>query len=94
MLNPWLTLSFKAFQLGLDAQKVVALRMMRLASGGTRAEVEASRMVVEKAAAVTEAQIATTAAAMAGHKDHVVAGKVLKVFRKRVRANKRRLSRR
>jgi hypothetical protein len=32
MLNPWLTLSIKAFQLGLESQSVVALRMMRLAS--------------------------------------------------------------
>jgi hypothetical protein len=70
MLNPWLTLSFKAFQLGIDAQRVVALRMMHLASGGARTEVETSRMVVEKAAAVTEAQIAATVAVMAGHKDH------------------------
>jgi hypothetical protein len=31
---------------------------------------------------------------MTGSKDHVVAGKTLDVFRKRVRANKRRLSRR
>ena len=40
MLNPWLALSFKAFQLGIEAQSVVALRMMRLASGGvgTRAD--------------------------------------------------------
>ena len=37
---------------------------------------------------------AAAAAAMAGHKDHVIAGKALKVVRKRVRANKRRLSRR
>ena len=29
MLNPWLTLSFKAFQLGIKSQSVVALRMMR-----------------------------------------------------------------
>ena len=29
MFNPWLDLSFKAFQLGLETQSVVALRMMR-----------------------------------------------------------------
>ena len=51
-------------------------------------------MVSEKAAAAVEAQVAATAAAVAGHRDHVIAGKALKVFRKRVRANKRRLSRR
>ena len=36
MLNPWFALSFKAVQLGIDAQNVMALRMMRLASGGKR----------------------------------------------------------
>jgi hypothetical protein len=94
MFNPWLDLSFKAFQLGLEAQSVVTLRMMRLASGGSRGQAEASRMVSEKAVAAVEAQVAATAAALAGHKDHVIAGKALKVFTKRVRANKRRLSHR
>ena len=48
MLNPWLALSFKAFQLGIEAQSVVALRMMRLASGGVGTQAEMGRMVVEK----------------------------------------------
>jgi hypothetical protein len=93
MLNPWLTLSFKAFQLGIEAQSVVALRMMRLVSGGAGTRAEMGRMIQEKAAAIAEAQFAATAAAVAGNKDHVIAGKALKVFRKRVRANRRRLSR-
>jgi hypothetical protein len=93
MLNPWLVPSFKAFQLGIEAQGVVALRMTRLVSGGgTQAEM--GRMIVEKAAAVAEAQFAATTAAAAGNKDHVIAEKALKVFRKRVRANRQRLSRR
>jgi hypothetical protein len=50
-------------------------------------------MISEQTAAIFEAQITTTAAAMTGHKDHVIVGKTLKVFGKRVRANKRRLSR-
>jgi hypothetical protein len=92
MLNPWLALSFKTFQLCVDAQSVIALRMLRLASGSAGAQAEMGRMAIEKAAAVTEVQVAATAAVMAGQKDHVVAGKALKVFKKRVRANKRRLS--
>ena len=90
----WFALTFKTIQLGLDAQSVIALRMMRSASGGPAAEAEMSRMVVDKAEAIVEAQGAATAAVMTGSKDHVVAGKTLDVFRKRVRANKRRLSRR
>lgn len=94
MFNPWLDLSFKAFQLGMESQSVIALRMMRLASGGRRSQTEASRMVSEKAAAAVEAQIQVAAGILTGQKDHVIAGKALKVIRKRVRANRRRLSRR
>jgi hypothetical protein len=94
MFNPWFALTFKTMQLGLDAQSVIALRMMRLASGGAKTKAEMSRMMIEKASAVAEAQVSATAAVMAGRKDHVVAGKALNVFRKRVKANKRRLSRR
>jgi hypothetical protein len=51
-------------------------------------------MIMEKTAAVAEAQFAAATAAAAGNADHVVANKALAVFRKRVRANRRRLSRR
>ena len=62
MLNPWFALSFKAVQLGIDAQNVMALRMMRLASGGTPAQNEMTRMVIEKATAAGEAQLAAVGA--------------------------------
>jgi hypothetical protein len=93
MLNPWLALGMKAFQLTVEAQTVIALRMLRLAAGGARMEAEAARMVSEKVLAAGEAQAAATAAAMRGSKSHVVAGKVLRAYRKRVKANRRRLSR-
>jgi hypothetical protein len=94
MLNPWITLSFKAIQLGIEAQNVVGLRLMCLASGGQDSRAEFGRMIVEKGEAVAEAQFAATAAAAAGNKDHVIVEKTLDVFRTRVRANSRRLSRR
>jgi hypothetical protein len=94
MFNPWLELSVEAFWLGVDAQNVVALRLLRVASGGPRAQTELNRMVTEKIAAIAEAQGAATTAFMSGSKDHATAGKVLNVFKKHVRANKRRLSRR
>ncbi len=93
MLNPWLALSFKAVQMSVEAQSVIALRMLRLASGGARMEAEATRMVTEKVAAAAEAQAAAAGAAIRGHPQHVIADKALKVFKRRVRANKRRLSR-
>lgn len=93
MLNPWFSFGLKAWQIGLEAQSVIALRMLRLAAGGARAEAEASRMVTEKVMAAGEAQMAATMSAMGGHKEHVIAAKALNVYGKRVRANRRRLSR-
>jgi hypothetical protein len=94
MFNPWFALSLKAMQMGMEAQSVIALRMLRLASGGARMEAEATRMVTEKVAAAAEAQAVAAVATISGHPQHVVATKALKVFKKRVRANKRRLTRR
>jgi hypothetical protein len=93
MMNPWLTLSLKAFQIGLEAQSVIALRLLRLATGGARARAEAGRMVTEKVLATGEAQAVAAVAVMQGRKRHAVAGKALNVYKKRVRANRRRLSR-
>ena len=56
MFNPWIVLSLKAVQMCVEAQSVIALRMLRLATGGARMEAEASRMVTEKVAAAAEAQ--------------------------------------
>ena len=50
-------------------------------------------MVTEKVAALAEAQAAAAGAAIKGGKDHDVAKKVLGVYKKRVRANRRRLTR-
>ena len=59
-----------------------------------RAAAEASRMVAEKVGALAEAQTAAAAAIFTGRREKIVAGKVLNTYRKRVRANRRRLSRR
>jgi hypothetical protein len=94
LFNPWFDVALKAIQLGVEAQSVIALRMARLAAGGALAQSEAQRMVMEKFAAVAEVQTAVAAGFLNGHEDHVVAGKALGAFKKRVRANQRRLSRR
>lgn len=94
MENPWLTLTLNTFKLSIEAQSVIALRMLRLAAGGARGQAEAQRMVTEKAAAAAQAQIAAAAALLSGREHHVAAGRALRIYKKRVRANKRRLSRR
>lgn len=94
MFNPWFHLIFKTMQLGVEAQSVIALRLMRLAAGGATAQAEARRMIADKVAAGLEAQALAASGIMLGQKDTVLAGKVLRVVKRRVRANKRRLSRR
>lgn len=91
--NPWLALSAQTALLGWEAQRVIALRLMRIAGGGARGHAEAQRMVTEKLAAAVEAQAAVAASAIAGGSTRGVAKKVLGVYGKRVRANRRRLSR-
>ena len=93
MYNPWLALSLKAVQMGVEAQSVIALRMLRLATGGARMEAEASRMVTDKVAAA-EAQAVAAVSALSARSPHVVVSKAPRVVKKRGRANKRRLSRR
>jgi hypothetical protein len=50
------------------------------------------RMVTEKVAALAEAQTAAATVVIKGGKSHRVAKKVLGVYKKRVRANRRRLT--
>ena len=93
MLNPWLALTFKAMQIGFEAQNVIVLRLIRLSAGGARGQNEARRMVSEKIAAGVEAQATAVSDLIKGRSDTVVASRVLRGLRKRVRSNKCRLSR-
>lgn len=82
MFKLWLD----TFLLGLEAQQVIWLRTMKLAAGGKAAEHEARRMVTEKVAAAADAGLKIAAGAGA---KRVISG-----YRGKVRANRRRLSRR
>jgi len=89
--NAWARLTMQAAVTGFEAQSVMALRFMRLAAGGARAQSEARRMVTEKVMALGESQSAATVAAIKGDKGPRVAKKVLRVYKRRVRKNRRRL---
>jgi hypothetical protein len=93
MYAPWIKLAFETARLGFEAQSVITLRLMRLAAGGHLARAEAERMISDKAAAMAEAQVAVAGALLAGRQSKVAAGKVVRIYGKRVRANKRRLRR-
>ena len=72
---------------------MIALRMMQFAAGAHTARTEARRMITDKVAAGIGAQAVAASGITSGQKDTVVAGKVLRVVKRRVLANKRRLSR-
>jgi len=93
VLNSWIAMSWEAARLGWEAQSVIMLRMMKLALGGARGQKEARRMLQEKIAAAGEAAIAATSAAASAGSQSTATRKVLRVYKKRVRANKRRLTR-
>jgi hypothetical protein len=85
MFRTWIGLTFAAAQLQLEAQRVVGLRLQKLALGGPAAQAEARRMLAEKQTAFAEAAFG------------LAVGKspkrVVRRLRTHVRANKRRLTR-
>jgi hypothetical protein len=76
-----------------EAGSVIALRLARLARGGKRAELEATRMVLEKGTAFVTAQLAAAAVLPTGGAT-AAADTFIATYRRSVRANHRRLSRR
>ena len=89
--NPWLRLGLDAWSLGAESSAVIGLRMMKMAAGGAAAEAEARRMVSEK----VEAGLALQAMALTGGlgvTPHGAAAKTVAHYRRKVRANRRRLA--
>ena len=76
---------YHAAMLSVEVQRVIALRTMKLLSGGTNAQAEANLMITEK---ISEAMAVTTTLLRGGTSEAVVAQ-----VRRRVRSNSRRLSR-
>jgi hypothetical protein len=83
---------FEMAQFGADVQRVIALRMMRLAGGDARGAAEAQRMIFEKVAALGEAQFAAMIALAKGASVQAAATRAHAPYRRRVRANRRRLT--
>ena len=84
MFRNWMQLTHDAVLLGLESQRVMGLRLMKLSRGGRAAQAEALRMFSEKTSALAEAG---TTLARGGS-----AGTVIRRYRSHVRSNKRRLS--
>jgi hypothetical protein len=88
----FLRFGFDMMALGAESSGVMALRMMKLAAGGPAATVEAQLMVAEKMQAAAEAGAAAWTDALTGA-SHGTAQRTLVRYRRKVRANRRRLSR-
>ncbi len=93
--SPWpmFDLALSGARLALDAQQVIALRMAKLALGGPAATLEATTMITEKAKALSESQFLVLSAATRGQHDKA-AERVIRLYQRRVSANKRRLGKR
>jgi hypothetical protein len=91
-MNQWFAIARDAGRLAIEAPAVVTLRLARLARGGRRGRTEARRMVVEKAAALGEANVAAARALLSGGGPSAIANKALKVYSRRVTRNRRRLA--
>jgi hypothetical protein len=89
--NPWYAASWDMWRLGMEVSTVIALRSWKMAAGGAAAKAEAKRMVAEK----IDAGMALQAKAATGGLGLSAPGAVKKTvahYRRKVRANKRRLA--
>jgi hypothetical protein len=86
--NDWID----AAALGLEAQGVIAMRLMKIAAGGPAADAECALMVTEKLAAITAGQGAAAAALVSGRGFQAATALAMAPIRQRVHANHRRLS--
>lgn len=86
-LMPW----FDAWRFAADSQQVIAQRLTLFCLNDPSAGSEAVRMVAEKMAAAVEAQAAVAAALMTGQSAKTVLRRAAIPYRRRVRANRRRL---
>jgi hypothetical protein len=90
-LEAWSHAGISAWLLGIEASTVIALRMMKMAAGGPAAQSEARRMVSEKLSAGSALQALALTGGL-GPTAESATNKTLAHYRRKVRANKRRLT--
>ena len=91
--RPWVALAFNSARMATEAQHVMLLRLTKIGFGAGGSWQEIQRMTSEKPAAFANAHLAAAMALATGSKDHVAAKQALRVYRRAVRANLRRLQR-
>lgn len=88
----WPATLMNAWALGLEASTVIGLRTMVLAGGGAKAQAEAVRMTTEKITAAADIGLSFWTGGLPMAPDRATRA-VVKRYRAKVRANRRRLSR-
>lgn len=89
--NPWMKLTMDAWSLGIEASSVIGLRTLKIAAGGPAAQTEAALMINEKIASTLDLQMRAMTGGL-GVTPHGAAAKTVAHYRRKVRANRRRLS--
>lgn len=89
--NPWMKLTMDAWSLGVEASSVIGLRTLKMAAGGPAAQTEAALMIHEKIASTLDLQMRAMTGGL-GMTPHRAASRTVAHYRRKVRANRRRLS--
>ena len=89
--NPWIGIGLDAWRLGWAASAVIGLRTLRIAQGGERGRTEAELMVQEKVAAGLALQEKALSGGL-GATPASVAARTLAHYQRKVRSNRRRLT--
>jgi hypothetical protein len=89
--NPWVGIGLDAWRLGLEASTVISLRTLKIAAGGAGGLAEVERMVSEKIDAGLVLQTMALTGGLGATPD-VAAGRTLTHYRRKVAANRRRLT--
>jgi len=87
----WFDLPFDTALLGWESGQVIGLRVALAARGDGAALAEVSRMFSEKALAAVDTQILIARSVMSGEA-HLAPGRAVALYRDRVLANQRRLT--
>jgi len=85
------SLAFQSTMLAIEAQQVIAMRLTKMALGGPGVQKEAALMVSEKLETMAHGSRLMMRGALDGKSD-MNADKVVALYRRKVTANKRRLS--
>ena len=89
--NPWFGIGWDAWRLGMEASAVIGLRTLKIAQGGAAGQAEAERMVSEKVQAGVDLQALALTGGL-GVTPASASARTLAHYRRRVSANRRRLS--